>query len=62
VRRMCPDCRDGGVRVICRGEALPDIFGSGFQNRIAEIAIVQNLSRLVFPVLATDDRVDTVQQ
>jgi len=51
-----------GVRAVCRGEALPDILGSGFQNRIAEIVIVQNLSRLVFPVLAMDGCLDTVQQ
>jgi len=37
-------------------------FERVFKNRIAAIAIVLILSRLVFPVLATVDRLDTVKQ
>ena len=37
-------------------------FAGVFKNRIAAIAIILILSRLVFPVLAMDGCLDTVQQ
>jgi len=51
-----------GGCVLLVGERRSRIFFAGvFKNRIAAIAIVLILSRLVFPVLAIGDRLDTVQ-
>jgi len=52
-----------GGCVLFVGKRRSRIFFAGvLKNRIAAIAIVLILSRLVFPVLATGDRLDAVQK